>query len=478
MKKNTIFRYCASLALGLALSSNLCASYNVTTVAGVVGDTSIVDGVGTTARFFNPGMLSITHEQNLLVSTMNAPSESQNFIRQVTTAGGIYTVSTLLQDVNAPLQAVCEHTTSGTTSILTTDEWDSLKKWTQNGGIYVPTSILYASPAWGLVIGSSNNIFMTSSANNRIYKILPDGSYSIFAENSALNGLTGITIDSSSNLYVSATSNNTICKITPAGVVTTIAGTAGSSGSTDGVSSSAQFNSPWDIDIDAAGNLYVADRGNNLIRKLTNSSGTYTVSTIAGLAGSTGSADGTGLAARFNAPTGLAVDASGNIFVTDTGNDTIRRLAPPSLTIEVDGAASASHSGAISVGILNKTNAGSLALSSTSNAIGNLDIQGGLVSVTSAGNLNGASSAVTFAASGIDPATGFPNTATLEIAGTMNTGALAFTSNGTVQVDGSNVATLNTAPHRNRASAQNWCWCYESGIGFKCIKHPSRNTCR
>jgi hypothetical protein len=299
---------------------------------------------------------------------------------------------------------------------------------------------------------------MTDGQSNRIFKILPNGSYSIFAGTgfsagsadgtgaaARFNGITGITIDSSNNLYASDTGNKTIRKITPAGVVTTIAGTAGSSGSTDAAGSSARFNSPWDIDIDAAGNLYIADRGNNSIRKLTLSGATYTASTIAGSAGSPGSTDGTGSAARFNTPTGLAVDASGIIYVSDTGNNTIRRLAPPSMTIDVEGTDSASHSGAITVGILNKTDAGSLALSGA-NAIGNLAIQGGKVAISSASNLNGASSAVTFASSGTDPVTGAANTATLQIAGTMNTGAFAFTSAGTVQVDGSNVATLNVAP--------------------------------
>jgi hypothetical protein len=117
-----------------------------------------------------------------------------------------------------------------------------------------------------------------------------------------------------------------------------------------------------------------------------------------------------------------------------------------SLTMDVESTDSATVSAPISTGTLNKTNAGSLALSSTSNAIGNLDIQGGLVSVSAASNLNGASSAVTFAASGTDPVSHASNTATLEIAGSMNTGAFAFTSDGTVQVDGSNVATLNHAP--------------------------------
>ncbi len=116
-----------------------------------------------------------------------------------------------------------------------------------------------------------------------------------------------------------------------------------------------------------------------------------------------------------------------------------------SMSIDVEGTDSASHSGAISTGTLNKTNAGALDLSGT-NAISSLRIQGGAVSVSSASNLNGASSAVTFAASGTDPVTAAANTATLEIAGTMNTGAFAFSTAGTVQVDGANVATLNAAP--------------------------------
>ncbi len=116
-----------------------------------------------------------------------------------------------------------------------------------------------------------------------------------------------------------------------------------------------------------------------------------------------------------------------------------------SMSIDVEGTDSASHSGAISTGTLNKTNAGALALSGT-NAIGALGIHGGKVSVSSASNLNGASSAVTFAASGTDPVTSAANTATLEIAGSMNTGAFAFSTAGTVQVDGLNVATLNAAP--------------------------------
>ena len=442
--------------MGLALSSSLCASYDVTTVAGVAGSFAHTDGVGTAARFKNPKTLSIDSSGNLYVP------DSDNNIRKITTAGGTYTASTLFQNSfngNGSVYTVSSVIPYGSDFLFTDNAGELIKYILASSSYNTSLDGVYADDIGGnsLAIDSGNNIYLTDAYS--IWKITPAGSYSCFAgsgtsASGSTNGTgtsarfsnpTGIAIDSSNNLFVSDTGNNTIRKITSAGVVTTIAGTAGSSGSTDAAGSAARFNSPWDIDIDAAGNLYVADRGNNLIRKLTNNSGTYTVSTIAGTAGSSGSADGTGLSARFNVPTGLAVDASGIIYVSDTGNNTIRRLAPPSMTIDVEGTDSASHSGAITVGILNKTDAGSLALSGA-NAIGNLAIQGGKVAISSASNLNGASSAVTFASSGTDPVTGAANTATLQIAGTMNTGAFAFTSAGTVQVDGSNVATLNVAP--------------------------------
>ena len=390
--------------MGLALSSSLCASYDVTTVAGVAGSFAHTDGVGSAARFKSPGMMSIDLSSGNLLEP-----DGDNNIRQITTAGGIYSVSTLFEYTAGfpPVEAVCRYiTTDGTSTILTTDQYSFLFQWIQSGGTYVISNQLTGAPfaGWGLVADSSNNIFMTDSVAQLIWKILPNGSYSIFAGTvfsagsadgtgaaARFNGITGITIDSSNNLYASDTGNKTIRKITPAGVVTTIAGTAGSSGSTDAAGSSARFNSPWDIDIDAAGNLYIADRGNNLIRKLTNNSGTYTVSTIAGTAGSSGSADGIGAAARFNAPTGLAVDASGNIFVTDTGNNTIRRLAyvPPTttITIEVDGTDSATVSAPLAATTVHKTGAGTSVLSGNNSSVSTLSIDAGLVKVAATNNM-------------------------------------------------------------------------------------------
>lgn len=139
------------------------------------------------------------------------------------------------------------------------------------------------------------------------------------------NNPQGITHDASGNLYVVDTGNQKIRKITPAGIVTTLAGRSRSPGSADGVRFNAQFNSPTGIAIDASGNLYVADTGNNTIRKITPDG---VVTTLAGTPGPSGDADGSGAAARFNQPSNIAIDAAGNLYVTDTGNLLIRKITP------------------------------------------------------------------------------------------------------------------------------------------------------
>jgi hypothetical protein len=111
---------------------------------------------------------------------------------------------------------------------------------------------------------------------------------------------------------------------------TTLAGRAGVSGSANGTGSAARFSGPIGVALDSAGSLYVADANNNTIRKVTPVGTNWVVTTLAGSAGTEGTVDGTGSAARFNLPCGVAVDTNGNVYVTDVLNDTIRKGFPAS----------------------------------------------------------------------------------------------------------------------------------------------------
>ena len=133
----------------------------------------------------------------------------------------------------------------------------------------------------------------------------------------------GVAIDSLNNLYIADSDNNRIRKITPAGVVTTLAG-SGNAVHADGTGVAASFSAPMEIAIDSANNMYVADTGNHRIRMITPAG---VVTTIAGN-GEAKWADGVGIQASFNSPAGITLDPQGNIYVADTNNDRIRRIAP------------------------------------------------------------------------------------------------------------------------------------------------------
>jgi sugar lactone lactonase YvrE len=139
----------------------------------------------------------------------------------------------------------------------------------------------------------------------------------------------GVAVDGEEIVYVADTGNHTVRKIVN-GVVTTLAGMAGSSGSADGYGDAARFNAPTAMIVDARGNLYVCDTGNHTIRKV---SPTGLVTTVAGVAGTPGSSDGTGVIARLSSPSGITIDANGTIYIADTGNHriAIAHVSSPSL---------------------------------------------------------------------------------------------------------------------------------------------------
>ncbi|PAW79238.1 MAG: hypothetical protein B9S32_04600 [Verrucomicrobia bacterium Tous-C9LFEB] len=132
-----------------------------------------------------------------------------------------------------------------------------------------------------------------------------------------------ITRDSFGNFYIADTRSHTIRKMTPNGTVTTLAGTPAVSGSDDGVGSAARFYLPSGIAVDSQGNVYVSDTRNHTIRKITSDG---TVTTVAGLAGTSGSENGSGAVARFYEPRGLAVDSNGTLYVADSRTHTIRKI--------------------------------------------------------------------------------------------------------------------------------------------------------
>jgi hypothetical protein len=147
--------------------------------------------------------------------------------------------------------------------------------------------------------------------------------------NAQLYNPTGVAVDAEGNLYVADQDNNVIRKIAPSGtnwVVTTIAG--GTQGSMDGFDTSAQFSGPSGIAIDNAGNLYVADQFNSIIRRIIPQGTHWLVVTLAGTPGVPGNTDGAGGAARFSSPTGIAVDGGDNVYVADEVNNNIRMITP------------------------------------------------------------------------------------------------------------------------------------------------------
>ncbi|HEY9102819.1 MAG TPA: NHL repeat-containing protein, partial [Chitinimonas sp.] len=191
------------------------------------------------------------------------------------------------------------------------------------------------SDPYGIAIAQDGTRFVADAGdNNRIRKITPDGTVSTLAggkegyadgtgQAAAFHTPSGLALDTAGNLYVADTGNHRIRKVTPAGVVSTLAGD-GTPGTRDGAAAQAQFNGPVGVAVDKAGRVYVADTYNDRIRLI---SPDGQVRTLAG-GGLPGYADGVGVQARFDTPAALALDDQGNVWVADTRNNAIRKLAP------------------------------------------------------------------------------------------------------------------------------------------------------
>jgi len=344
--------------------------YTITHFAGSLGEPGYSDGTGSDARFNVPDGIAVDASGNVYVADRN-----NNTIRKITPDGVVSTLAGRAgfaggddgtgSDARFYWPSGVAVDSAGNVYVADAPSFDydtlsyigghTIRKITPSGVVTTLAGLAGSSGSAdgtgsaarfnepsGVAVDSAGNVYVADWRNNTIRKITPGGVVSTLA---GLASPFGVAVDSSGNVYVAATFNFTIHKITPGGVVSTLAGRF--RGGADGTGSAARFAWPYGVAVDSAGNVYVADspyremedlsyRYGHTIRKITPSG---VVTTLAGLAGIPGGADGTGSAARFASPKGVAVDSAGNVYVADTGNNTIRKgwVSPLRVFIAPDG---------------------------------------------------------------------------------------------------------------------------------------------
>jgi len=198
----------------------------------------------------------------------------------------------------------------------------------QDAAFNLPAGMVLRADGTGFIADTGNHVIramdpllrtVTTFAGNGT-----SGTTDDFGTAAGFNSPEGLALDTAGRLFVADTGNSTIRVITPEGAVSTFAGAPGQTGGTNGTGAAARFSAPCGLCFDPAGNLYVVDRGNHTLRKITP---TGVVTTVVGLAGTPGYKDGSGAVTRLNTPTGIVYDTVlRSLFITDTGNQVIRRI--------------------------------------------------------------------------------------------------------------------------------------------------------
>jgi hypothetical protein len=274
----------------------------VTTLAGSVAVVGSADGAGSAAGFFRPQGVASDGAENLFVAdTYN------HTIRKIVVATGVVTTFAG--------SAATRGSTDGTGSTARFSNPAAIAS-DGAGSLFVADRDSHTIRMIDVVTGAVTTLAGSAGIH---------GTTDAAGTTAQFNSPAGVTSDGADNLFVADSANHTIRKVVIATrVVTTLAGSAGALGSADGTGTDARFNYPTAVTCDEAGNLLVADSGNYMIRKIVIATGLVT--TLAGSAGGWGSSDGTGAAAMFTWVEGIVADGAGNLFVADAFNNTIRKI--------------------------------------------------------------------------------------------------------------------------------------------------------